>query len=294
VAWSWTAPQSLGLFCAAIVLLALFIRQELRIPEPILPLGLFRNRVVAVGDGGSLLVGGLVLGISTFVPLFVQGSLGEPATVAGFTLTPMSIGWPLAATVSGRAMIALGYRTTSVLGAGLVVVGSTLLLLTLGLRSPVWTGAPLFVVGLGRGFLSNTLLVAVQGAVPWTARGVATASTMFSRLLGSTLWVAVLGSVFNAVLLARLSGLPETARTALGGDGLAITTMLLDAQARGALDPGLLRQLQEILASGVQVVFVGVLITAVLCLALTTLLPGGTPREAHQDPARPRPSTRGT
>jgi hypothetical protein len=117
---------------------------------------------------------------------------------------------------------------------------------------------------------------------------------MFSRLLGSTLWVAVLGSVFNAVLLARLSGLPETARSALGGDGLAITTMLLDAQARGALDPGLLRQLQEILASGVQVVFVGVLITAVLCLALTTLLPGGTPREAHQDPARPRPSTRGT
>ncbi|MCC7104858.1 MAG: MFS transporter [Chloroflexi bacterium] len=293
VAGSWTAPPSLGLFAAAVVLLTLFIRQELRAPEPILPLGLFRNRVVTIGDGGTLLAGGLLLGISTFVPLFVQGSLGAPATVAGFTLTPMSIGWPIAAAVSGRTMIALGYRATSMLGAALVVVGCALLALTLGMRSPVWTGAPLFVVGLGMGFLNNTLLVAVQGAVSWRTRGVATASTMFARQLGSTLWVAALGSLFNATLLRHLAGLPEATRAAVGGDELAIPTVLLDAHARAALDPSVLQQLEEILASGVELVFLGVLVTSVLCLALVSLLPGGTPREAHQDPARLRRSERG-
>ena len=279
-AWNWTAPESLGLLVGAALVLALFVVREQRAPEPMLPLDLFRNRVVATADAGTLLVGGLLLSITSFIPLFVQGSMGLSPTVAGFTLASMSIGWPLASALAGRVILAVGFRATALLGASLTVLAGLLLVLLPPTAGPFGVVAALAVIGAGLGFLSTTLIVAIQSAVDWGTRGVATASNMFARQLGSSLWVALLGSMLNGVLLARLLALPATTQTAIGGIGVGVTSLLLDAQARAALDPTVVAQLEGALSDAIHVVFLGMLATTVASLALAGLLPGGRPRES--------------
>jgi EmrB/QacA subfamily drug resistance transporter len=264
VAWAWSSVQSVGLLGGALVVLAGFVLRELRAPEPILPLGLFKNRVVSVAACGFLLIGGVIPSVTTFVPLFVQGVLGESATVAGFALVPMSIGWPLASTFCGRVIAAIGIRPTALLGAVLAVVGGVVLAFGAGGETVVWIGLAILVMGAGFGLLTTTLIVTLQSSVPWSTRGIATATAMFARQLGSTVWVAVLGSVMNAVLLSRMLA---------SGEGPNVTATLLDQTARLALDPATLDQLTMVLAGGIQAVFVGVLATVVALLVVAWLLP---------------------
>src|SRR5215212_748280 len=274
VAWAWGSWQSVGMLGGALLLLVGFVLRQRRAPEPILPLDLFKNRAVALADCGFLLIGGVVPPVTTFIPLFVQGVLGGTPTEAGFTLVPMSIGWPLASTFAGRAIMALGFRWTALLGAVLGVIGSVLLVWSAGGESVVWIGLALLVQGAGFGFMSTTLIVGLQSSVPWSSRGVATASAMFSRQLGSTVWVAMLGSVLNAVLISRIS--------TAGRDGPGLTSVLLDRTARASLDPAALQGLESALAGGIQAVFVGVLATVVLLLVVAWLLPSAPTEPAAE------------
>src|SRR6266496_5677142 len=116
VTWAWISLPSLGLFTLAIVLLVLFLLQEARAPEPILPLTLFTNRIITISSIGGGILGVVLFGITSYVPLFVQGVRGGTATSAGVTLGPLLVAWPIAATLSGRIVIRYGYRFTAVLG----------------------------------------------------------------------------------------------------------------------------------------------------------------------------------
>jgi MFS family permease len=243
-------------------------------------LGLFRLRVVAIADAGTLLVGGLLLSITSFIPLFVQGTLGLSPTQAGFVLASMSLGWPAASAAAGRVMLAIGFRATALLGAALTVLAGLLLAFVPHQSGPIWVVLALAVIGAGLGFVSTTFIVAIQSSVAWGLRGVATASNMFARQLGSSLWVALLGSLLNGVLLARLLALPASSQSAVGGLGVGFTSLLLDPAARARLDPTVLAQLEGALSDAIHVVFVGILVTTVVGLGLATLLPGGRPREA--------------
>lgn len=278
-AWDWTSPQSVGLIAGSLIILALFVFRETRAAEPMLPLELFRNRVVATADAGTLLVGGLLLSITSFIPLFVQGTMGLSPTVAGFILASMSLGWPLASGVAGRVIIAIGFRGTAVLGSLLTAMAGALLAFAPQSNGAIWVVIALAVIGAGLGFLSTTLIVAIQTAVEWGQRGVATASNMFSRQLGSSLWVALLGSLLNGVLLARLLELPSATQSAIGGVGVGVTTLLLDSEARAGLDPVVLVQLEGALADAMHVVFIGMLLTTLASVVLAALLPGGRPHE---------------
>lgn len=282
-AWPWTSPQSIGLLFAAGIILGGFILRETRAVEPIVPLALFRNRVVAVGASGTLLVGGMTLASTSFIPVYVQGALGASATVAGLSLAAMSIGWPMATASGAHVILALGYRRTGVLGFAVAAIASFLLASGLGTGTPVSVGATAFFLGGGLGFVVTTMIVAIQGAVPWSRRGIATASSMFTRQLGSTLWVAVLGGVFNAALLARLTALPRAVQETVGEDQLGVTSALLDPRGRAALDPAVLLQLEAVLSSGVHAVFLGLLATALVGLLLAFALPGGAAQEKGRE-----------
>ena len=150
--WSWTAPESLGLFAASVLLLVGFVVRETLAPEPLLPLGLFRNRIVALSDAGTLLVGGLLLSITSFIPLFVQGSLGLSPTLAGFILASLSLGWPASSAIAGRVILAIGFRATALLGSVLSVAGAALLAFGPHQTGPGWIVAALAVMGAGLGF----------------------------------------------------------------------------------------------------------------------------------------------
>jgi hypothetical protein len=223
--------------------------------------------------------------VVTFISLYVQGVVGASATVAGLALIPMSIGWPLASAFAGRVMLAIGCRRTALLGAVLAVVGVALLVVGAsfgpGFGSVAWIGVAILVLGAGQGFMTTTSLVALQSSVPWSTRGVATGSAMFSRLLGSTVGIAVLGSILNAALLGQVMSLPGDVRGAAGGDGVGVTGVLLDAQARAALDPSVLAELQAVLAGGIQAVFLGLLVSALAAVVVAALLPA----RAAEEPA---------
>ena len=130
-AWGWTDPRTLAVFAASIVSLAIFFWQENRAPEPMLPLTLFHNRLIAVASMGNVLLGALLFCITAYVPVFAQGVLGGTAVDAGTILTPILIAWPVSSTLTGHYLMRVGYRTFAILGAILMLIGGVILALVL-------------------------------------------------------------------------------------------------------------------------------------------------------------------
>ncbi|WP_395659009.1 MDR family MFS transporter [Nocardioides sp.] len=212
VRWAWGSPTSVGLFLTAAVLLAGFVLAERRAAEPVLPLWLLRHRVLVAAMAASLVVGVLMMGLTTYIPLYAQSVLGYGAVAAGFALAAMTLGWPIAASNSGRLYLTLGFRATMLIGGVIGAVGAALLLL-IGPHSSLLTLAvPCFVMGIGFGLVASPSIIAAQSSVTWQDRGVATGSTMFARSVGSALGVAVFGAIVNHEVATSLGrGVPNVA-----------------------------------------------------------------------------------
>ena len=272
-AWEWGSTPSAALAATAVLGMAGFFVQERRAPEPILPLPLFRRPVIAVGNAGGFLAGALTVGTSSFIPTFVQGALGGTPLVAGLSLGAMSVGWPLAATFSGRLMIRFGYRWTAAAGTLFNLAGAlALLALTTGSR-PWQVAAGAFLMGVGLGLTTSTYLISIQQSVAWNERGVATGSNSFARMLGSALGVAVLGSLLNARLRAHLERYGTDFLRSLGTDA---GNALLDPAGRIALSPAEAAVVREGLAQGTQWVFAGLLLISLIAVAVAWKLPHRT------------------
>jgi EmrB/QacA subfamily drug resistance transporter len=233
----------IGLPLAAL-LLALFFVVERRAAEPVLPIDLFRQRVMAISTIAGALVGAGMISMVTYVPLYVQGVLGGTPTEAGSAITPMVIGWPIASAIGGRVLPRVGFRP--LIQGGLVFSALSAAALALFLKPGVSVHVPqaaTAMFGVGLGFANTALLIAVQTSVEWRQRGVATASTMFARTIGGTLAVGVLGGILSAALLSDGSIPPDAADQLLG-------------PAHGAgLNPLVVRALGISLRSGLNVVF---------------------------------------
>ncbi|MEI7893396.1 MAG: MDR family MFS transporter [Myxococcales bacterium] len=211
--------QSLPWFVVSLLLLVLFLWNEGQVAEPILPLGLFRTRLMAIASIGGAVLGAVMTAVTTFVPLFVQGVLGGSPSESGIAIAPVAIGWPVASAVSARLLVRVGYSPLVRIGFFLTSLASSLLAWTAS-RHPTLTTWYLisFLLGLGLGAANTTLIIAVQGAVGWRQRGVATASTLLFRALGGAIGVGLLGGVL-ASSLAREASLPADAARKLFGRG---------------------------------------------------------------------------
>jgi len=206
VQWGWGSPASLALFAGSAVVLVVFVLVEQRVSEPVLPMWVFRSRVLNVANAGSLVVGVLTLGLSSYVPLYAQQVLGSGALVAGLALAAMTIGWPIAAATAGRFYLTVGFRATFLMGSAFALAGALLLLTVDGDSSVLHLAFPCFVMGIGFGYVASPAVVAAQTAVGWSRRGVATGANMFARSIGSAVGVAVFGAVVNSVVSSRLGG----------------------------------------------------------------------------------------
>ncbi|GAA1150934.1 MDR family MFS transporter [Nocardioides aquiterrae] len=210
VRWAWDSPTSLGLFAVAAVLLAGFVVVERRAAEPVLPLWVFRRRVLLSSMLASLVVGVLMMGLSSYIPLYAQSVLGHGALVSGLALAAMTLGWPIAASSAGRLYLTIGFRATMLIGGVIGFLGSAMLLF-IDTHSSIWViAAPCFVMGVGFGLVASPSIIAAQSSVTWQHRGVATGSTMFARSVGSAVGVAVFGAIANGLVAARLGrGVPD-------------------------------------------------------------------------------------
>jgi MFS family permease len=199
-AWAWGSPQSLAVLIGGAVLLAVFVVIETRAADPVVPLQLLRNRLLVATNLVAACVGAVLLGLTSYVPTFAQDVLGTGPLVAGFALAALTLGWPISASLSGRVYLRIGIRSTALVGASVVVLGSALLLLLDESSSVFQVGATSFVIGLGMGFTAAPTLIAAQSAVQWQQRGVVTGSNMFFRSAGSAVGVAIFGALVNATL----------------------------------------------------------------------------------------------
>jgi EmrB/QacA subfamily drug resistance transporter len=240
-AWAWGSPQGIAVLVTGAVLLGLFVGIERRAADPVVPLRLLRNRLLVATNLASACVGAVLLGLTSYVPTFAQDVLGTGPLVAGFALAALTLGWPISASLSGRVYLRIGIRSTALVGAAIVVLGSALLLLLDGSSSVLQVGATAFVIGLGMGFTAAPTLIAAQSAVQWHERGVVTGLNMFFRSAGSAVGVAVFGAVVNAAL----------GRSGVEGDRVA----------------------PEALTTAVHSVFLGTTVLAVAMLAAVLLMP---------------------
>lgn len=206
IRWPWWSPAGVGIFVASAVLLLAFVAVERRVADPVLPLWVFSNRVLNAATIGAFVVGMVMLGVTSYVPVYAQRVLDASAVVAGLAVAALAIGWPIAASTAGRVYLRWGYRPCLLAGAAFGLVG-TGIVASVGPDSPVWVLAlGCLVLGLGLGYVASPSIIAAQSAVGWRDRGVATGTNVFARSLGSAVGVAVFGAVANGVVASRLGG----------------------------------------------------------------------------------------
>jgi EmrB/QacA subfamily drug resistance transporter len=198
-AWAWSSPQSIGAFALGGVLLLAFFAAERRAAEPVLPLWVVSRRLLGVTAAVSIGVGAILIGLTSFVPTYLEGTLEVTPIVAGLALAALTIGWPISASLSGRLYLRVGFRVTVLAGSLVTVVGASSLALTAGTPSVVVVAASCFVVGLGLGLVATPSLIAAQSSVDWNERGVVTGTNLFARSIGSALGVALFGALANGV-----------------------------------------------------------------------------------------------
>jgi EmrB/QacA subfamily drug resistance transporter len=194
--YAWGSPLVVGLLAFAGVMLASFVVIESRAAEPIIPLGLFRNRVVAVSVVASSLMSVGMFGAIIFLPLFVQAVMGTSATASGTVLAPMMLAMIGASLISGQVMSRSGrYRLLGVGGLALGALGMYLL----SRMGPDVDYATVIrnmvVMGVGIGATFPVFVLAAQNATPFHQIGVVTSLTQFCRQIGGTLGVAIFGSL---------------------------------------------------------------------------------------------------
>jgi MFS family permease len=223
--YPWNSAQVLGTLIGAGCLFVLFLIAEIFAAEPVLPLSLFKNQVFASAALLSLGVGAVILGLAYYLPLFMQGVLGESATNSGELITPLTVSIVIASVLSGLLIARSGrYQWLAVSGA--IILGTGIFLLSRMTASTVLYQATIFMAlaGLGLGVFFSLLTLAVQNAVPRTQLGVGTSATRYMQQVGGTLGVAVVGTVVNNTIASDImSHLPAGAQQ-LTAQGLTYAT----------------------------------------------------------------------
>ena len=207
VEYAWGSVQIIGMFVFSAVALALLIWVESRSKEPIIPLSIFKERIVSISSVLIFLTSGGMFGSIIFIPLFFQGVLGASATSSGSFITPMMLGVVFGSAVSGQVLSRAGghYRIQGIVGLAMMAVGMWLLsrmnIVTTNTTAVIY----MVITGFGLGITMPLYMLAVQNTVPYKLLGAATSSTAFFRSIGGTVGLAVFGSVMNNKFAAELT-----------------------------------------------------------------------------------------
>jgi EmrB/QacA subfamily drug resistance transporter len=263
--FGWGSPEVLGAAAAGLLALAGLLAVERRAAEPLLPRTLFRAAVPRVTVAGSVVVGALILGLTIYVPVFIQGGLGHSATAAGTLLIPFLLGWVCASFVSGQLVARRGrYRIFPVLGGCLVLAGTSILALVSRSTPAGIVSGVLTLAGMGMGLTWPVYVLATQNAISTSQLGAGTASLLFFRTMAGTLAVAAFGAVLNTRLSTEL-------HERLGARADLVDTSRLIDRSTGA-GRGSALAVQEALAASVHTVFLLMVPMAAVLLLLALLL----------------------
>jgi EmrB/QacA subfamily drug resistance transporter len=236
--YPWGSPVIIGLFIAAILLLAGFVLVELRAREPMLPMGLFGNQVFTVCAVLSFIVGFAMLGAMTYLPTYLQYVDGSSATLSGVRTLPMVIGLLVTSIVSGTVVSRTGkYRYFPVAGTAVMALG-LYLMSTMDRGTGIWLESLyMLVLGLGIGLAMQVLTIVVQNTVPYAQLGTATSGVTFFRTIGSSFGTAVFGTLYtNQLTPALRHALARAPEAAAAARSPAALRALPETQAAPIID----------------------------------------------------------
>jgi EmrB/QacA subfamily drug resistance transporter len=256
-----SASSSIALAITCVAAAILFVLQELRASEPMISIALWRGRLMATSNTASFLAGMALVGVTTVLPLYVQGVMNRTPVTAGFTLTALIVGWTLALTLSSYFFKTFGVRKTLRIGSPTLPIGAAVLLFLAPEGSTILASVGSLAMGIGMGLISITSIVLVQESVERSARGSATSSIIFSRSLGNALGATVIG----AILALGMTHLGHGARS----DDLHRLLNEPAGLADLASDPGL----RAVFDAALHWSFWGIFVVATLAFAAAWLFP---------------------
>lgn len=247
---------------------ALFLRQEKRASDPLIPLTLFKNRTFVVQNLVAALVSGFLMGFEAYLPTWTQGLLGLRASLAGFAITPSSLMWIVGSFVAGKLMIKSTPHQIINLSLSFILVGG-LLMATVPMTMPFWSFFVIAAIcGTGFGITITTTTVTVQSQVPLEDVGVATSFNTLSRTLGQTVMISVFGIIMNVVMA---HGVTTHSKVTLG-----MMNQLINPQTAQNLPRHLLPTLRGILYQGLHVIFIAAVLLIVVSFMVNFLDRKGT------------------
>ena len=282
--YGWTSTRVESLLALSTLMLVTFLFVESRASEPVIPLVLFRNPIIAICSICAFVLGMGMFGVIIYLPLFMQGVLGVSATQSGNLLTPLMMGAVVGSIVGGQTVSRTGtYKRVALVGSVLVAIGM-IVFAQLGVETARMTVVyGMIVSGLGMGLLQPVYTLAVQNVAPRRQMGAATSSTIFFRSIGSTVGVAAFGSImltryhrsFEQAMPAHVpaAALPYFANPLL----LVQVRPQMEAAFAGfpggsALLQTLFDNVRASLASGLHLIFVCSAVIMVLAVALHLML----------------------
>ncbi|HBV86433.1 MAG TPA: MFS transporter [Desulfosporosinus sp.] len=203
--YPWGSSRILVLLIVAVVSIALFIFVETKVKTPVLPLYLFKNRVVIISNMVGFLMFAGMMGALMYMPFYVQGVMGVSATYAGYVTMPMSISMFTLSAFSGRRMTKTGkYKKMALIGTAIMVLGMFLMSI---MNSILLAALSMAIFGFGLGLSMPVFMISVQNSVDSKDLGVATASVQLFRNLGGTMGIAVMGTILSTSITTKMKGL---------------------------------------------------------------------------------------
>jgi len=291
--YGWTSARVESLLAVSIVMLVAFLYSETRAEEPLIPLSLFQNSVISMSSLAVFVLGMGMFGVIIYLPLFMQGVLGVSATQSGGLLTPMMLGSVGGSILTGQLNLRWAtYKPSAVVGSILVAFGMILFARMDATTAPSAVLRAMIVAGFGMGLLLPVYTVAVQNAAPRKHMGAATASTTFFRQIGSTVGVAIFGSILLTNYHHDFAqGVPPGTPPELlkyFSNPLLLGILRPKLLAAFGSYPGGLFLLQKLLANvkvslvhGLQVIFIASSVVMVAAIVLNVLLKNVPLRRHH-------------
>jgi EmrB/QacA subfamily drug resistance transporter len=193
--WGWSSLRTWGCIVVGVLLMVAFVAYELRTPEPLLRLTIFRDRGFAVENMVLLLMSAVFIPFFFFASIYAQAALGESAKNAGLYILYFFVGFVIASQIGGRILDQRGARPAVVVGSAVAAVGFYLLagkLTDLSL-SAQWIYVA--IAGAGVGLMLGTASTDAVNRAPSTSYSEVTGITQTARNLGASLGLAILGAV---------------------------------------------------------------------------------------------------
>ena len=276
--FDWLSFQIVGLFVITAGAGFAFYHVEKRAREPILPIDFFKVRGFSVGNGAAFFASFAIFSLSSFSPLYIQGALGKTPAQLGLAMVPLSLGWSFGALFCGQLVNLMGKRIASIFGGVFLLVGSAVTVFFSSDTSLTLCSITLAVAGLGMGFVSIATLLLVQNSVDISNLGIVTASHQFTRTLGGTIGIGISGSLVTVTFLNALENvmnfdLRQKIDPALFSQIQQNVENIFRPEIQTLLSTDVQQVLQEAVGHGVMPMFWASLLSSIVCLVFSIMLP---------------------